>query len=197
VSKVPPKVDPKEAAILETAFGVFLRYGFRKTSMEEVARAAEISRQGLYLHFATKEELFVATVRHGLGINLAAAEKELADKKRPIDARLIAAFDAWYGPFVAVMGPGSDLADVSKSLVGELVVGLEQDFQDKVTEAIKRSPLKAAYQKAKLGPAELSATLHATARGLKHSATTRAELMAAMSIAVRAMCAVLEDGGSR
>jgi AcrR family transcriptional regulator len=47
--------------LLDASLSAFLRYGFRKTSMEEVARASHISRQGLYLHFQTKEDLFRAT----------------------------------------------------------------------------------------------------------------------------------------
>ena len=41
--------DSRREALLEAAVGVFARYGFRKTSMDEVARAAGVSRQGLYL----------------------------------------------------------------------------------------------------------------------------------------------------
>ena len=55
--------DPRRSRVLEAALGVFLRYGFRKTSMDEVARAADLSRQGLYLQFATKE--FSAQATHG------------------------------------------------------------------------------------------------------------------------------------
>ena len=47
-----PETDTRQEAVLEAAVGVFARYGFRKTSMDEVARAAGVSRQGLYLQFA-------------------------------------------------------------------------------------------------------------------------------------------------
>ncbi|MBK6687863.1 MAG: TetR/AcrR family transcriptional regulator [Deltaproteobacteria bacterium] len=188
--------DPRQSAILEAAFGVFLHYGFRKTSMEEVARAAEISRQGLYLHFATKEELFRATVEHGVGKLYASAVAGLADKKRPIADRLVMALDAWTGRFVGVMGPGaSDLADVSKSLVGDLIGEYEARFLLALSKAIGASELKAAYQPAKLTPKQLSETLLATARGLKYGSTSRAAFVAAIEVAVRALCAPI--GGSR
>ena len=48
----------RRAAILDAAAGVFLRFGYKKTSMDDLARAAGLSRQGLYLHFPTEEELF-------------------------------------------------------------------------------------------------------------------------------------------
>jgi AcrR family transcriptional regulator len=49
--------DSRRRALLDAALAVFSRYGYQKTSMDEVARSAQLSRQGLYLHFATKEEL--------------------------------------------------------------------------------------------------------------------------------------------
>ena len=44
-----PEPVPREAGVrrrrlLDAALNTFLRYGFRKTSMEEVARAAKLSR---------------------------------------------------------------------------------------------------------------------------------------------------------
>ena len=70
--------------VLDVAMGVFARFGFRKTSMEEVARASHLSRQGLYLHFATKEQLFHAAVRHALETGLEAAVAQLKDESLPL-----------------------------------------------------------------------------------------------------------------
>ena len=52
--------------IVDAAVPVFLRFGFKKTSMGAVAAAAGISRQALYLHFPNKESMFSAVV-DGLG----------------------------------------------------------------------------------------------------------------------------------
>ena len=64
--------DSRREALLEAAVGVFARYGFRKASMDEVARAAGVSRQGLYLLFADKEELFRKALTHKLARQLSA-----------------------------------------------------------------------------------------------------------------------------
>lgn len=50
----------KSDLILDAALPVFVRFGFRKTSMADIARAAKISRASLYLSFNSKEELFRA-----------------------------------------------------------------------------------------------------------------------------------------
>jgi len=54
--------ERKHRAILDAATGLFLRDGFRGTSMDAVATAAEVSKQTVYAHFATKKALFAAIV---------------------------------------------------------------------------------------------------------------------------------------
>lgn len=48
----------KREAILAAALDRFLQYGFRRTSMEDIARAAGMSRPALYLLFRNKEDIF-------------------------------------------------------------------------------------------------------------------------------------------
>lgn len=50
-------------AILEAATEVFMRYGFRKASIDDIARRAGIGKGTVYLHFDSKEELFATVVR--------------------------------------------------------------------------------------------------------------------------------------
>jgi TetR/AcrR family transcriptional regulator, mexJK operon transcriptional repressor len=48
----------KRTAILDAAATVFLRSGYRGTSMDEIAARAGVSKQTVYKHFADKESLF-------------------------------------------------------------------------------------------------------------------------------------------
>ena len=48
--------------ILWTAKDVFLEQGFERTSMDVVASRAETSKRSLYVHFESKEKLFLAIV---------------------------------------------------------------------------------------------------------------------------------------
>lgn len=50
----------REARILDAAAGLITRYGYDKTTMDEIARAAGVSKGALYLHFKGKEALFDA-----------------------------------------------------------------------------------------------------------------------------------------
>ena len=50
--------DPKRKAILESAYAAFSTYGFRKTSMDDIAKGAQMSRPAVYLHYKNKEAIF-------------------------------------------------------------------------------------------------------------------------------------------
>jgi TetR/AcrR family transcriptional regulator, mexJK operon transcriptional repressor len=45
-------------AIREAAAALFLEKGYRETSMDEIAAAAQVSKQTIYTHFASKQVLF-------------------------------------------------------------------------------------------------------------------------------------------
>src|SRR6187401_3401598 len=87
-------IDTRRESLLQAAIGVFLRYGYRKTSMDDLARAADLSRQGLYLHFANKEALFKEVVVQLIGQSRATMRAALARDELPIEERLLVAFMA-------------------------------------------------------------------------------------------------------
>jgi TetR/AcrR family acrAB operon transcriptional repressor len=68
--------------ILDAAMAVFRRHGFRRSSIEQAAEAAGLTRQALYHHFESKEALFRAVIEqlheNALAAELAAANA--ADK---------------------------------------------------------------------------------------------------------------------
>jgi AcrR family transcriptional regulator len=51
------------ATILQAATEVFARYGFKKASIDDIARRAAIGKGTVYLHFDSKEALFAAVAR--------------------------------------------------------------------------------------------------------------------------------------
>ena len=171
----------------------FLRHGFRKTSMDEVARAAHISRQGLYLYFPTKEKLFSAAARHRLDSSLTAAAEALA-RGATIEEKLAGAFDEWAGRYSGVLaGDVADLEGAGEHLVGDLIREREEAFLALITKAVRASGLTAAYKDARIGARELAETLNATASGLKHQARSREDFGRRFGIAVRALCTPLRD----
>jgi AcrR family transcriptional regulator len=186
--------DARRRELLDAALTVFTRYGFRKTSMEEVARAARVSRQALYLHFSTKEELFQAALAQVLETSLRAASLQLNSAESGLEQKLTGAFDVWVGRFIGLLGSGaSDLADASDTLGQGLVAEHEARFLDAVAKTLRSSGLARAYRSAGLSAPQLARTLQATARGLKHSCSTPGEFAVDFGHAVRALCWPLSD----
>src|SRR5882672_4363051 len=58
--------------ILDAAMLVFRRHGFRRSSIEQAADAAGLTRQALYHHFKSKEALFRAVIERVYETALAA-----------------------------------------------------------------------------------------------------------------------------
>jgi AcrR family transcriptional regulator len=186
------QADARQLALLDAAVGVFARYGFRKTSMDEVARAAGVSRQGLYLQFANKEELFRRTLEHSLNTQLKAAVGALCVPGDSLEHRIIAACDAWSGRFVGSLGAdAADLMCASTSLAGSTLTHYESQFEAALTRAIADSPLAGFCTATGMSPADLARTLHATARGLKQRAASREEFVKGVTVAARMFCAPL------
>jgi AcrR family transcriptional regulator len=175
--------------LLSAALDVFLRFGFRKTSMDEVARAAQVSRQGLYLHFPTKEDLFRATVEHLLAGALSQATSALANEENEIEQRLVNAFDEWIGRFVGIFAGGTaDLADSSQKLVQSLVNDYEARFVGAIAATLRASGVSKTYKAQGLNSQQLARVLHSSARGFKYSAASRAEFVTDFALTVRAFC---------
>ena len=181
--------DARRGQLLETALGVFARHGYRKTSMDDVAHAAGVSRQGLYLHFPTKEDLFREAVTHALERAQELVATVLARPAGSLEDRLVDAFDAWVGQFVEAVGSDvDDLVSACEALLGPAVAREKQRFAARIALALEASGLAASYAPAGITAVDLATTLCATATGLKLAHTTRHGFIAAIRIAVRALC---------
>jgi AcrR family transcriptional regulator len=73
--------------------------------MDDVARAADVSPQGLYVHLASKKDLF-REIHQGLSLHLHEARLILSDEAQPIGQRLI---DGGGGTIANFTGPCEQL----------------------------------------------------------------------------------------
>lgn len=156
----------------------FARFGYRKTSMEEVARAARISRPGLYFLFSSKEILFRAAVTQALERDITAVEHVLADTGRPLPERLVEAFDQWAGRYI---GPLTrDIAAViedNPDILGEIVETAPRRFEELITDAIA---LESGQEAASL----VAQTMISASIGLKHQAASREFYLERLKVAI-------------
>jgi AcrR family transcriptional regulator len=162
--------------------------------MAEVARAADLSRQGLYLHYAAKDELFCAAITHALATSLSDATALLEDESLGVEARLCAGLDAWLGRYVGVFGTdSSDLGSAVERLAGDEVAEHVAAFRDRVGKVVRSSGLAKAYRPAKLNAKQLAGALCDTAAGLKLKCATRDEFRTRLNLVVRAWCLPLRE----
>ena len=97
-----PRAEAKREAILAASVTLFGRYGYRRTSMEEIAREAGIAKGTVYLYFPTKEALFRALSQQTLDRALADAGHAAAAPGTLIE-RLYGVLEAKYGYFHGVV----------------------------------------------------------------------------------------------
>lgn len=76
--------DPR-IAILKAAGEVFARFGFKKASVEDIAKRAGVGKGSIYLHFESKEALFEAIVRQSHEMNLAELKTSVQRATTPED----------------------------------------------------------------------------------------------------------------
>jgi AcrR family transcriptional regulator len=158
--------NERRAEILDASLKVFLRYGLKKTSMDEVARAAGLSRPGLYLHFSTKEELFASTVAWFLDRTLISARGALATGD-PLPDRVVACFLAMDGPFVGDRGAhAAELIEAARQVAGEDIHNYRLAFLTALGRALTGAPLRG------LPPEAVAHLLELVSAGAKHRAAT-------------------------
>lgn len=118
-----PKGDPRRARILEGALKVFLAYGFNRTTMDDIARAAELSRPALYLVFRNKTDIYRAIARCLLAECARRAEAALAEEGPLIDRldRLVEAALFSMLKDIEAAPHGPDLLDRKNSLAGDVI----------------------------------------------------------------------------
>lgn len=78
---------PMRDRILDAAERLLARLGYRKTTMDDLAQEAAISKRTIYLYFPSKEELTLSTIDRIVD-RLLAGLREVAAAGGPVDARI-------------------------------------------------------------------------------------------------------------
>ena len=80
------KRKPKEERrkrILDLSKGVFAKYGFRKTTMEDIAREIGFTSAAIYYYFESKEELFKECISDEVSKVVSKIEEEISKLEKP------------------------------------------------------------------------------------------------------------------
>ena len=179
--------SPQREAILVAATTAFLRYGFKKTSMDDVARAAGVSRQGLYLYFETKDLLFRETLQHLVSHMISTARSVAEDGNLSFRDRLLGVFEAVHGTAFQSASPehAFELLQSAQSADGALLVQLDRDLMGIVAALLAEAGAADRWEEAGVTVAELSEQLLMSAKGIKASVDTLTAYRERMLTAIR------------
>jgi AcrR family transcriptional regulator len=161
-------VSERQDAILEAAFRVFATYGFRRTSMDDIAKAVGMSRSALYLHYRNKEDIFRSLTQRFMDKALRDMA-EVLSRDLPPEKALIAAFAAKDGPVMeAILGTphGAELMDAGTSISCDLVTEAEARIVAVLADWLQRRTLADGIG----SPEDIAQTILAALKGLKASA---------------------------
>lgn len=152
----------RRGRILEAALEAFAAQGYHATSMREIAAAAGITKPVLYLHFDSKERLFVALLEQISGELTARGAAALA-ADAPAEARVRAAVEAFFGyveqrPAAArvlllVPGGAPEALEASRVVQGQVtarlaaLLGAERELLPSAPDRERRLELLAEFAK--------------------------------------------------
>ncbi|WP_309082754.1 helix-turn-helix domain-containing protein [Chelativorans sp.] len=165
--------DPKRARVLEGAMQVFLAYGFSRATMDDIARAVDISRPALYLLFRNKADIFRAVGQDLLARSRVNACQALREDGT-LEQRLMEALDrALFQLFRMVEGSphGDELVDLNNHVAADMVAEWRQGMVDCFARAIREEALRrgATLEERGLSAQALAEMLFNILEGLKAS----------------------------
>ncbi|MDM7851171.1 TetR/AcrR family transcriptional regulator [Pseudochrobactrum kiredjianiae] len=166
-------IDRKIDHILDAALPVFVRFGFRKTSMADIARAAKISRASLYLAFNSKEELFRAGSMRAHTRTMANVTAVLAQSGNAIE-RVEAAIMVFQRELVIPLNESDEANELFATNMA-LAPDITIEARTKLLNVLEQT-LAAAVQTGEINleaaratPAQLASLILAGIEGIKHS----------------------------
>jgi AcrR family transcriptional regulator len=161
--------DAKREAILAAALTLFGRYGFRRTSIDDIAREAGVAKGTVYLYVESKEALF-RTLAQSLLDGVLATARAAAAARTGVVERLAAILDAKFGFFYDLLHRSphaSELMD-SKRLCADVFAAGDAAYLAILTKAVADAARRGelAPRRHALAPEDVARMLMAGANGL-------------------------------
>jgi AcrR family transcriptional regulator len=190
-----PAQEDKASKILKAAQSCFLNYGFKKTTLLDIAQQANMSRPSLYLHFDNKETIFCALVEQIHQQTLSEVRTVLTSDEY-IFKRLEKAFESRTIALLALVvnsTHGDELLDINSKVAAKITSSSVVQFIELLTQALETAESNREIQLKNLNltPKQTAEFLVYSARGLKESATSvddyRLKLQQAIAILEKAI----------
>ncbi len=113
--------------IADAALRLFARYGYKRSSMDDIAKEAGLAKATLYLHFKGKDDVFRAMLDL-LGRRVEARCREVVTRPGSFPERLAALLQAHHGLAYASFGTGEHLVEL-KAVMNTIATRELQAFE--------------------------------------------------------------------
>lgn len=179
--------------IVECAIAIISRYGYKKTTMADLAEAAGVSRQTLYNKFPNKEEVLRAAVRYGAEAGIREIRARWAEHSS-VAEKLDIFFEIgplnWYDTLVAspdsadlLEGMNTHAADVMEDSIAGWITVLAEMFE----------PHDALLEAKETSPELLADFVYTASSSAKYNATSRDQLVKRLATLKVAVLATLKE----
>jgi AcrR family transcriptional regulator len=129
----------KPNAIVLAGLQLFTRYGYRKTSIDDIARAAQVAKRTVYLHFENKAAVFLAILEYlGDQVRLRCAVAEL-EGGTPVD-RLTGLLDAYFGMGFDLFSKSEHMPELEETfskLARTKIGGLNTEYENRLARFLR------------------------------------------------------------
>jgi AcrR family transcriptional regulator len=177
----------KRQRAIKAGARVFLRFGFARATMGDIAQAAGMSRPALYLIFCSKEEVFEAVVAHWIEDSLARIAAGLATRSTLGD-KLRFACEIWCVEGLELALANPDVRDMTRlPAVRKSYVRFEACLTDILQGAAERSGLDVTA-------GDLARVMVSAMQGFKQTAQSSGEMRHLIAVQILAIERALASG---
>jgi AcrR family transcriptional regulator len=129
----------KRGRILDAAQSLFLRYGVKRTALDDVVREAGIAKGTLYLYFDSKDTLFAAIAERLCAEVLKNAEEAIASSSS-ITSQVVGCLDACIGSMHRLTAQSPHIVELTESkeaLAAAIYVTFNRKMRDLLRKVLK------------------------------------------------------------
>jgi len=139
------KQSQRREHLIDTAIGLFCRYGYHATGIDRILSEAGVSKKTLYTHFRSKDELIMAALRKYDGLFRNEFMRQVDHLGKSPEDKLLAIFDAagsWFTQkqffgcmYINVIGEYSE----EDSPIREISKQFKRSMRDYIMELCKQA----------------------------------------------------------
>ena len=169
------KDESRRAHVIAVAFDVVTRYGFKRTTMDDLAKAAGMSRPALYLLYKNKTDVYRACLEDFIKVTKAYISACFDNADSPVEQVTNALIAGIISPMRKILDTphGVELLEMKESIADDLahqwIRMLETELEKGLSKAVKNGKLVLPNES--VTTAQIAGFMADAAEGIKHRMT--------------------------